>query len=89
MPELTQAEYQRLSGRLTRLENKVRKLDKHGLVMDEGDPRIPVLHAIIAEVKYAQEIFTHKGWPDAWSRWSRADVDARFLLDFHCVGVPW
>ena len=90
MPELNQAEYRRMKGRLTRLENQLRKTGLTGMVAnDADDPRVPILHAIIAEAKYAQEQFSHIGWPDDWSRWPRAEDDARFTLGSAFVGVPW
>lgn len=42
---------------------------------NSGDPR-----KVIEEVNRAEAVFEDKGWPDEWSRWTRAREDAQWEL---------
>lgn len=81
---LTQAEYKRLKTRLTTRINRLNKVaqpsrDVPSLPRDKKELLIKEADQLIAEVKYAQDIFSAKGSPDDWSRWERAGEDAKSL----------
>lgn len=63
---LSQDEYRRLKTRLTRAENAAQK---HGGTYWAKLER---------EAAYGLAIFDEQGYPDAWSRWTRALDDARY-----------
>lgn len=56
---LSQREYVRLKGRLTRRLNTARRLDS-----------VAGWRGVLDEVEYAERIFGDQGWPDNWPRWS-------------------
>lgn len=72
-PTLTQKEFRRLKGRLTRRENAVKKADN-------DTDRLQAAKDLVREVDYAMGIFEEKGYPDDWYRWQVASDDVSFIL---------
>jgi len=77
---MTQSEYRRLKGRLTRRENALKAAQANVRL----NPNNAAGYALVCEAarnlrdeaRNALDIFEDQGYPDAWHRWQRANDDA-------------